>query len=251
VVLDDQRKQGNVVRNVAEPVDRVDGGARTFRTLTDAEMFRILDHERRDRHLWALALYGLRRGEIAGLRWANVNLTDKTIGDGADALPARSVRVEENRVAVGKQIETGTPKPKASNRTLPMPDEVVDVLKAARKRQTEERLRFGEGYGPGEYVASDEQGMPYHPNLLTFRWGKLLDDLKIARVRLHDARHSCATLMHLRGVPIAVIAAWLGHASAAFTMSVYAHSQDDALKSAASSFARVVTTRDNETGSSG
>ena len=248
-VLDDQMTQGHVVRNVAKLVDRLDGAAKTFRTLTDAEMFTILDHECRDRHLWALALYGLRRGEIAGLRWANVNLTDKAVGDGADALPARSVRVEENRVAVGKQIETGTPKSKASNRTLPMPDEVVEVLKAARKRQTEEQLRFGEGYGPGEYVASDEQGMPYHPNLLTFRWGKLLDDLKITRVRLHDARHSCATLMHLRGVPIAVIAAWLGHASAAFTMSVYAHSQDDALKAAAGSFGRVVTTRDTETGS--
>ncbi len=151
-------------------------------------------------------------------------------------LPARSVRIEENRVAVGRQIEAGSPKSKASNRTLPMPEDVVDTLKAARKRQTEERLRFGEGYGAGEYVASDEAGLPYHPNLLTFRWGKLLDDLGIERVRLHDARHSCATLMHLRGVPIAVIAAWLGHASAAFTLSVYAHSQDDALKAAAGSF---------------
>ena len=62
-------------------------------------------------------------------------------------------------------------------------------------------------------------------------------------------RHSFATLMHMHGVPIAVIAAWLGHASAAFTMSVYAHSQDDALKAAAISFGRVVTTRDIETGS--
>ena len=88
--------------------------------------------------------------------------------------------------------------------------------------------------------------MPYHPNLLTFLWGKLLDDLGIKHVRLHDARHSCATLMHLRGVRIAVIAAWLGHASAAFTMSVYAHSQDDALQTAASSFSRVVTTRDTQ-----
>ena len=170
-VLDDQMAQGHVVRNVAKLVDRVDGDAKTFRTLSERDMFRILDHESRDRHPWALALYGLRRGEIAGLRWANVNLTDKTIGAGADALPARSVRIEENRVAVGKQIETGTPKSKASNRTLPMPDEVVDVLKAARKRQTEERLRFGEGFGSGEYVASDEQGIPYHPNLPTFGWG--------------------------------------------------------------------------------
>lgn len=50
----------------------------------------------------------------------------------------------------------------------------------------------------------------------------MLDSLKITRVRLHDARHSCATLMHLRGVPIAVIAAWLGHANAAFTLPTYA-----------------------------
>lgn len=107
------------------------------------------------------------------------------------------------------------------------------------------------GYGAGEYGATDETGMPYHPNLLTFRWRKLLDNLGIKRVRLHDARHSCATLMHLRGVPIAVIAAWLGHSSAAFTMSVYAHSQDVALKAAASSFSRVVTARDTQTAADG
>jgi integrase len=63
----------------------------------------------------------------------------------------------------------------------------------------------------------------------------MLDGLGVNRVRLHDARDSCATFMHLRQVPIAVIAAWLGHASAAFTLSVYAHSQDDALKAAAGS----------------
>jgi integrase len=150
---------------------------------------------------------------------------------------------------VGAEIMVGTPKSKASARTLPMPDEVVEVLRAARKRQAEERLAFGGGYGSGEYVASDETGQPYHPNLLTFRWGRMLDGLGIERVRLHDARHSCATLMHLRQVPITVIAAWLGHASAAFTLSVYAHSQDDALRAAAGSFGRVVTTRDTETGS--
>jgi integrase len=238
-VLDDQVKQGNVVRNVARLVDRVAGNPRKYSTLTADEMFTILDHDCRDRHLWALALYGLRRGEIAGLRWANVDLKAKTVS------------IAENRVTIGKEIVTGTPQSKASTRTLPMPDEVADLLKAARKRQTEERLAFGQGYGPGEHVASDETGQPYHPDLLTSRWRRMLDALGIQRVRLHDARHSCATLMHARQVPIAVIAAWLGHASAAFTMAVYAHSQDDALKAAASSFGRVVTTRDTETGPQG
>lgn len=66
--------------------------------------------------------------------------------------------------------------------------------------------------------------MPHHPNLLTFRWGRVLDELQVDNVRLHDARHTCGTLMHLNHVPIAVISAWLGHASAAFTQAVYTHS---------------------------
>ncbi len=233
-VLDDQVKQGTVVRNVARLVDRVAGDPRTFRTLTAEEMFAILDRDCRDRHLWTLALYGLRRGEIAGLRWCNVNLTDKPIGE----LPPRHLRIAENRVTIGKTILAGTPKSKASRRVLPLPDDVVEVLKAARKRQLGERLACGAGYGSGDHVASDETGQPYHPNLLYFRWGRMLDGLGIARVRLHDARHTCGTLMHLRGVPIAVIAAWLGHSSAAFTMAVYAHSQNDALTAAGNSFQR-------------
>ncbi|TYQ10813.1 UNVERIFIED_ORG: site-specific recombinase XerD [Gordonia westfalica J30] len=237
-VLEDQQRQGHVVRNVAKLVDRVPADRPEMKTLTQAQMFQILDHDCRDRHLWTLALYGLRRGEIAGLRWENVDLAGKT------------VTVAENRVPVGAEIVSGSPKSKRSQRTLPMPDEVVEVLKAARKQQLEERMSLGEAYGPGEYVACDEAGEPYHPNLLTFRWGKLLETLKIPHVRLHDARHSCATLMHLRGVPIAVIAAWMGHASAAFTLATYAHSQDEALKAAASSFGRDVTTRDTATGES-
>lgn len=86
-VLDDQVAQGNVLRNIARLVDRVAGDPKKFRTLTDAEMFRILDHECRDRHLWALALCGLRRGELAGPRWEHVDLT---------ARPSASLRIESS-----------------------------------------------------------------------------------------------------------------------------------------------------------
>jgi integrase len=236
-VLGSELKQGNVVRNVAAHVERMDQSGRAeMKTLTQDQMFCILDHECRDQHLWTLALYGLRRGEIAGLKWSSVDLG------------AGTVMIEESRVVAERQVLTGTPKSKKSKRTLPMPAEVVEVLKAAGKRQLEDRLTAGAQYRGGEYVASNQLGEPLHPDAITSRWEKLRKGLGIPPVRLHDARHSCATLMHLRGVPIAVIAAWLGHASAAFTMATYAHSQDDALKAAASSFGRVVTTRDTETG---
>ena len=65
-------------------------------------------------------------------------------------------------------------------------------------------------------------------------------------IKLHAARHTCATLMHLQGVPLAVIAAWIGHKDASLTMRLYAHSQDEALKAAGESLNRVVTFGDIE-----
>ena len=119
----------------------------------------------------------------------------------------------------------GTPKSAASNRTLPIPAEVFDALKAARRRQAAERLAAGPDYHDDDHVACDEFGKPYNPNLIYYRWGRMLKTLGIKPVRLHDARHTCGSLMHLRGVPIAVIAAWLGHSSPAFTAAVLLHSQ--------------------------
>jgi len=64
---------------------------------------------------------------------------------------------------------------------------------------------------------------------------------KVPSIRLHDARHTCGTLMHLQGVPIVVVSAWLGHADPAFTMRTYVHSQNDALAAAAVILQRVVS----------
>ena len=165
--LESELRQGNVVRNVAALVERMDESGRAeMKTLTQDQMFRILDHECQDRHLWTLALYGLRRGEIAGLKWSSVDLS------------AGTVTIEENRVVVERQVLTGTPKSKTSKRTLPMPTEVVDVLKAARKRQIEDRLAAGSQYRGGEYVASNQLGEPLHPDAITSRWEKLLKDLR-------------------------------------------------------------------------
>lgn len=225
-ILDDQFKQGAIVRNVAAMVDRIPTETAEMQTLSQTEAKRLLKHVDDDpmSHAWHLALSGLRRGEIAGLRWKDVDFKKNTI------------TIANSRIAAGSTIVEGTPKSRRSKRRLPLPTPLAAALKAAKARQAEDKLSIGGAYVDSGYVVRLPTGEPVHPNLLTFRWQKVLKSAGLKKIRLHDARHTCATLMHLQGVPIAVIAAWLGHASAAFTLSVYAHSQEDALKQAAASF---------------
>ena len=185
-------------------------------------------------HAWELALCGLRRGEIAGLRWSDVDLSGKTLS------------VKNNRVDAGGQAVENDPKSAMSRGTLPLPDRLVSVLKAAKARQAAERLAAGSSYRSGEYVVRSEVGDPYHPQVLSRYWQDAVKSAGLRGIKLHAARHTAATAMHLSGVPIAVIAAWIGHNDASLTMRLYAHSQDDALKAAGDTFNRcdnVVTLR--------
>ena len=94
---------------------------------------------------------------------------------------------------------------------------------------------------PGCTSCATRLGGAFHPDTISDYWRALCIAAKVPSIRLHDARHTCGTLMHMQGVPIVVISAWLGHADSAFTMRTYVHSQDEALKVAAASLQRVVT----------
>ena len=88
---------------------------------------------------------------------------------------------------------------------------------------------------------SNEAGDPYSPAVLSRHWRDTVKASGVRQIKLHAARHTCATLMHLSGVPVAVIAAWIGHKDASLTMRLYAHSQADALKAAGATLDRVVS----------
>jgi integrase len=233
-VLDSEVKQGHVVRNVVALVDRIDGDAKPPDPLTEAEVETLLAHIEGDRYAiaWHLALAGLRLGEICGMRWSAIDLDAKTI------------TVENTRLQRGKKQIEKTPKSRAGRRKLPLPDHLVAVLKATRKIQAADRLKLGEAYEPSGYVVVNEAGAALTPNAVEDRWPRVLKAAGLRHHRLHDARHTCGTLMHLKGVPIAVISAWLGHASKAFTLQTYVNPKPEALAVAAQSFAQVVTIRD-------
>jgi integrase len=146
-VLEDQMRQGHVIRNVAALVTRVPSDPKPSRTLTATEVRQLLDHVQGDRYAaaWHLALSGLRRGEIAGLRWSDVDFQAGTIA------------ISRNRLRFGDQIVEGTVKSKASARNLPLPDTLAATLKAAKSQQAADKLSLGAAYEGSGYVLVTRQ----------------------------------------------------------------------------------------------
>jgi integrase len=240
-VLDDLVRQGTLGRNVVKMADRPDGEAHEKSTWEPLHAQAFLDVAADDRlyAAWQLSLYGLRRGEVLGLRWSDVDLVAKTI------------TVRWTRGMVGSDIIEKPPKSRRSTRTLPLDDDLVSALDALSLCQRDEQDAAGEAYADpcplcpskhdGRHVVVNELGQPYRPEWFGKRFAALAKVAKVPAIRLHDARHTCGTLMHLRGVPIAVISAWLGHASAAFTMKTYVHSQDVELATAGATLRGAIT----------
>ena len=222
-----------LAHNVAASIRKVPRVHREMETYTPDEIRRVLRAADKDRngHLWYLALSGLRRGEIAGLRWTDVDFD------------AGTLTIARSRVEVGttSAVVENEPKTASSRRTLPLDESLMAVLRRASARYAQEKLALGAAHADSGYVASTEAGQPYTPGALTHMWHDLATCAGVRRIRLHDARHSCGTALHLRGVPMAVIAKWLGHADAAITARIYAHSQDDALRAASATLGLVVS----------
>ena len=133
-VLADALAQGIVHTNIAAKVARVSNVHTDVATFTADEVEQLRAHFAKDRigHAWELALYGLRRGEIAGLRWSDIDVE------------ARTLVIANNRVSAGGATVENDPKSPASRRELPLPSRLVRVLRAAKKRQAIERLAFGD-----------------------------------------------------------------------------------------------------------
>lgn len=230
-VFDDLVAQGVLVRNPAALVKPLPMTRPTLSTLDADQVATLLAATGGDPFAiaWRLALLGLRRGEILALAWAGIDFD------------AGTVAISAARLATAGGSSTGEPKTKSSIRTLPMPTDLTAALKRERKRQRELQLQLGEEWPGSGLVVVDAMGNPPHPDTLSKAWREALSDAGIPHVRLHDARHSCATLMHLNGVPAVVIAAWLGHTDARFTLSVYAHSTNAALADAATTIGSITS----------
>lgn len=189
-------------------------GRKEMKTWTADELGRFLDTAADHRLAGAFELAantGMRRGEVLGLRWSDVDLD------------AAQIVVRQGLVSVGYELFIEQPKTENSVRSFSIDPGTVDALRAHRRRQAEERLAFGPGYADTDLVFTEADGSMVRPDRLSQAWESLLRKSKLRRIRFHDLRHTHATLALAAGVPPKIVSARLGHKSVAFTLDVYTH----------------------------
>jgi integrase len=159
--------------------------------------------------VWRLMFaIGLRRGEVCGMRWSDVDLMGKR------------VTVRTTRLEMLGEVYEETPKSRAGKRTVTIDTDTVVAL--AQMKNAQERAADIIGGWTSEYVATELDGMPIKPEALTRRFQSASKAAGLPVIRLHDVRHSSATLQLNEGVPVHVVSGRLGHSTPSVTLNVYA-----------------------------
>jgi integrase len=210
--LQDAVQEETLSRNVAKLVRPGRGSSKVTNSFTADEARRFLAAARPNRlfAFYAVALgIGLRRGEALALRWTDVDLT---LGH---------VRVCRTLQRIQGALIIGPPKTRDGFRMVPLPRACVDALRAHRATQTAERGAAGKAWRDHGLVFTTRLGTPIEPRNINREFDKLCAGAELRRIRFHDLRHSCATLLYAQGVEPGTIKEVLGHSSITVTMGLY------------------------------
>lgn len=189
---------------------------------------------------WLLALTaGLRRGELAGLRWEDVDLERAAL-----------------RVAVQRTTDSDynvvSKEPKASSRRgIALAEQMVAVLRRHRILQAQESLAAGPAWQDSGLVFVDELGRGYHPQRITDLFHEAAATAGLPRIRLYDLRHTSATLALVAGVHPKIVQERLGHASIGMTLDIYSHVLAGMQHDAAAQVERLLWTASGEVATAG
>jgi integrase len=213
--LDQAVRWRMVPRNVAEAVKGPRPTPPEMRTLSGAETRGLLEAARGDRleALYVLAVHtGMRQGELLALKWRDIDLENTKVG------VRRTITMSEGRIFLG-EVKT-----KKSRRTIRLTDAAVRALREHLARQIGHVESLGDLYGDQGLVFASEVGTPINPtNLRRRSFAALLKRANLPRIRFHDLRHTCATLLLGRNVHPKYVQELLGHANIAITLDTYSH----------------------------
>jgi integrase len=181
-------------------------------SLPDLKKFLSSESETRLYPLWlVLITTGMRRGEAMGLRWQDIDLGASTIA------------IRQTRVQLGYQPLVSTPKTQKGRRLVALDPVTKTVLSDLRRRSEEECVQKGSRLEPSDIVFTNEEGEPLHPERATRLFGVAAKRAGVPVIRLHDLRHTHASLALSAGVHPKVVSERLGHANIGITLDTYSH----------------------------
>lgn len=224
--LDDAMKLDLVARNVTEAVDAPRQPRKEMAALNAEQLDTLFASTRGDRFytLWVvLGVLGLRIGEAMGLKWLDIDFKRGTL----------SVQRALQRQRNGIGLVFVEPKSETSRRTLLLPDVVAAALQKRREQQAFERKAAGSAWQEHDLVFATIHGEPLDPSRINYYFRQALKKANLPEIRVHDMRHTCATIQMQNGVPGPTVQRWLGHSNIALTLGTYSHVTVDMLRDAA------------------
>lgn len=239
--LEQAVKNQLVGRNVSKATTLPAMHKKEIRTLDLDQVVRLFTAIEGDRLFPAVYLEintGLRRGELLGLRWRDVDLKAGTL-----TVRQELVRVRNHDAKEGERktlLVFQEPKTPSSRRTIPIPESALAELKRWKARQNQERLLLGAAYQDNGLVFCLEDGRPIDPRNFTRHFDVMLKKSGLPHIRFHDARHTFATLMLELGEHPKVVQQLLGHSRIAVTLDTYSHVSLDLEKRAVARFNEVL-----------
>ena len=214
-------KTGLIDINPADRIERPKKVKYVGSTYNDQELeqlFAVTKGDLIELPVMLAAFYGLRRSEVLGLKWDAIDFEKKTITIKhtvtQTTLDGKSVIIEKDRT-----------KTKSSYRTLPLVKPFEDALLRKKAEQAENRRLCGKCYDKShlDYINVNEMGKLISPGFLTQHFPLVLERNGMKKIRFHDLRHSCASLLYSNGVALKDIQEWLGHSDISTTSNIYTH----------------------------
>ncbi|WP_211210872.1 tyrosine-type recombinase/integrase [Sporichthya polymorpha] len=229
--LSDAERLDLIARNAAKAARSPSLAKPERRVLTVEEAKRLLTAAASNRLEGVLVValtLGLRRGEILGLRWSDVDLDNRVL------------HVRQAVQRAGGSLRIVEPKTHRSRRVLPIPAVAVPAFERQRARQAAERLAAGPAWQDNGLVFASTLGTPMEPRNVNRRFELLRASADLDWLRMHDLRHACATFLIAHGVDHRTVMEVLGHSTIRLTMDTYTHVLDERLRAAAEAMDRAL-----------
>ena len=187
------------------------------------KLLKAFDGHELEALVFVALIYGLRRSELVGLRWQSVDFEHDML------------YINHTVVHVSTIIEADTTKTETSRRTFVLLPDVKKALLKLKSAQEKNRKLFGNCYFESDYVFTWQDGRPFRPDSVTRGFKRVLKNNDLPDMRLHDLRHTCASLLHEQGWDVVDAMHWLGHSDIKTTVNVYTHISEERKKMAAES----------------